>query len=741
MSPKRGASTQEGAKLSLPQEWGQNIKREASSQVAAATEAQGEPTTETTERNLEQSSVVQESQEGRTAGTEKEDHERMDTHAGEATTIGGQGQVFDQGVDVQMSEEPEFGIPEPNLESDASSESLEDADMTDMEAKERSEREITTPVAVETGTKRQHKKAAANTLRGRSPTVRIRPQYKGNATLQAEAEISSQEVGTTMTSEQGQQVAEQNSSSQLDPGPSTGHAGGIRSGHDAKQTNGQSSVSVTKAEDNGGIPERGKTTRQQFIHQYMQATSGNVNEGEEENPRERKTEAGTAEQPDANQPEATQEEECCITRVNPSTDAGAPLSAWLSTLGGKVVNIAANGHCGWLAFYAALFNVEEGLDPVSKEVADSANLLKKQVLNAMIANIMDEVKLHPQDLQAELRASGCHKAAAGTHEEQVCAIVNHYVAQRDKSVRAHVPMHFWIRPAHIKAMAQHARETIYVLDVQSDGQARMQAYEFHEVEAPPDMKIETGTVCPVPTEQALGLLRDLVAARITPPVMVLRWNDTGNHFQAVNYQAKEHEHYATNIAALSQKRNEILIEHGWKALDAIEYDEDKTGRAAAQTIKAVRRAAKEVMKATELHTGAESGAKDWSPDSAMELGSVPSNGHERSNAGAQRLFMNQSSREEDQPTQTKEGRQDVLREAEEVRSTELSQSRTEEAQRDATQGIWKGQPAENRQGQSNRELKPLRQHNISGKTTEGQHAQMTMTTSEGAEAEGRPGSL
>ncbi|GMF29166.1 unnamed protein product [Phytophthora fragariaefolia] len=613
-----------------------------------------------------------------------------------------------------MSEEPEFGIPEHKLESDASSERLEDADMTDMAVEERAEREIATPVAVETGTNRQQKKAAANTLRGRPPTVRIRPQYKGNVTLQAEAETNSQEVGTTMTSEQGQQVAEQTTDQRSKRGQC--HQSGGRRRHPGKE----------------------KTTRQQFIHQYMQATSGNVNEGEEENPRERKTEAGAAEQPDATQPEAAQEEECCITRVNPSTDACAPLSAWLSTLGGKVVNVAANGHCGWLAFYAALFNVEEGLDSVSKEVADSANLLKKQVLNAMIANIMDEVKLHPQDLQAELRASGCHTAAAGTHEEQVCAIVNHYVAQRDKSVRAHVPMPFWIRPAHIKAMTQYARETIYVLDVQSDGQARMQAYAFHEVEAPPDMKIETGTVCPVPTEHALGLLGDLVAARITPPVMVLRWNDTGNHFQAVNYQAKEHEHYATNIAALSQKRNEILIEHGWKALDVIEYDEDKTGRAAAQTIKTVRRAAKEAMKATELHTGAESGAKDGSPDSALELESVPSNGHERSSAGAQReLFMNKWSQEEDLSTQAKEGRQDVLREVEEVRSTELSQSRTEEEQRDATQGIWKEKPAECRQGQSNQELEPLNQHHISGKTNDGQHAQTTMTTSEATVGERR----
>jgi len=43
-----------------------------------------------------------------------------------------------------------------------------------------------------------------------------------------------------------------------------------------------------------------------------------------------------------------------------------------------------------------------------------------------------------------------------------------------------VPMHFWVRPAHIKAMAMHARETVYVLDVQDSGRAWMQAYAYQD---------------------------------------------------------------------------------------------------------------------------------------------------------------------------------------------------------------------------------------------------------------------
>ncbi|KAL4146806.1 hypothetical protein PRNP1_010562 [Phytophthora ramorum] len=150
------------------------------------------------------------------------------------------------------------------------------------------------------------------------------------------------------------------------------------------------------------------------------------------------------------------------------------------------------------------------------------------------------------------------------------------------------------------------------------------------------------------------------------------------------------------------------------------------------------------MSETALHTGAESGSEDWSPDSTLELEAVPSKGQESSSAGVQGelvMIHHPNAREEDRHTLAKEGRQDALREAEEVRNTELSQSRTKEEQRDATRGTWNAQQAGMIQGQSNQELKRLNQHNMSPKNTGGQHAQMTTNTTEGADAEGRQASL
>ncbi|KAE9310447.1 hypothetical protein PR003_g20262 [Phytophthora rubi] len=185
-----------------------------------------------------------------------------------------------------------------------------------------------------------------------------------------------------------------------------------------------------------------------------------------------------------------EDQDCRVTHVSPPTDRGAPLDDWLGILGGKVVDVAANGQCGWIALYAALYNIEEGLVEVTKAVADSANLLKKRVINSMIANIVDEIKSHSHELQSELRASGCHAVVNGGFDEQMCALVNHLVTQRDKPVKAKVPQHYWVRPAHIKAMAQFARESLYVLDVQEDDQDRVQAYAYHDIRDAQDKDIE-----------------------------------------------------------------------------------------------------------------------------------------------------------------------------------------------------------------------------------------------------------
>ncbi|EGZ09065.1 hypothetical protein PHYSODRAFT_400484, partial [Phytophthora sojae] len=240
------------------------------------------------------------------------------------------------------------------------------------------------------------------------------------------------------------------------------------------------------------------------------------------------------------------EDDCQITKVNPPMDDGALLDTWLAILGGQIVDVAATGQCSWLACYAALHNVAESMKAPTSEVVDNANELKKQVLNGMIANLADEAQLHPKEVMVEISASGCQGDQTAPIQEQLCALANHYVAQRQKSVKTQVPLQYWVRSAHIKAMAMHARETIYVLDVQTSGMARMQAYAYFDEHHQDEDIVETGSVQAVATHEAIELMQDLVGAGILPPVMILRWQDTTNHFQAITYDNERYACYANN---------------------------------------------------------------------------------------------------------------------------------------------------------------------------------------------------
>ncbi|KAG7381118.1 hypothetical protein PHYPSEUDO_006444 [Phytophthora pseudosyringae] len=80
------------------------------------------------------------------------------------------------------------------------------------------------------------------------------------------------------------------------------------------------------------------------------------------------------------------------------------------------------------------------------------------------------------------------------------------------------------------------------------------------------------------------LFKDLLNAGIRPPVLILKWKKSGNHFKAVTYPPEQHAYYAKNIVALAVVRNDILRKHGWKPMDTTPYDAEKTEEAATSTL-------------------------------------------------------------------------------------------------------------------------------------------------------------
>ncbi|GMF47019.1 unnamed protein product [Phytophthora fragariaefolia] len=88
------------------------------------------------------------------------------------------------------------------------------------------------------------------------------------------------------------------------------------------------------------------------------------------------------------------------------------LTLLLAILRGSVVDVAANGHCGWVAIFAALYNEEEGLEQPADSVTAKTNVLKRRVINDMLANLVDESKLHRSDMRAEAMTLGCEDGDA-----------------------------------------------------------------------------------------------------------------------------------------------------------------------------------------------------------------------------------------------------------------------------------------------------------------------------------------
>ncbi|GMF32935.1 unnamed protein product [Phytophthora fragariaefolia] len=108
------------------------------------------------------------------------------------------------------------------------------------------------------------------------------------------------------------------------------------------------------------------------MHQFMVATPGQVPaedsdadmEGEEQNGSsdllaERSEESiNGKEMPTetAGSSDTDEDPGISVIAVSPSTNNGAPLAEWLQLLRSTVIDVAVNGHCEWLAYFATLYN-------------------------------------------------------------------------------------------------------------------------------------------------------------------------------------------------------------------------------------------------------------------------------------------------------------------------------------------------------------------------------------------------
>ncbi|KAF1795401.1 hypothetical protein PC128_g10257 [Phytophthora cactorum] len=138
-------------------------------------------------------------------------------------------------------------------------------------------------------------------------------------------------------------------------------------------------------------------------------------------------------------------------------------------------------------------------------------------------------------------------------------------------------------------MYMHARELLFVLDATPNGSARVQMCAYYDKPILPTESVETGTVVAIPTDIAKRFIKDLITEGTLPLVLILRWRENGNHFQAVTYSKDKHQQYVLQIELVTEIRNRVSLKHGGRSLDSQPYDHMKTARAAAQELKSFRR--------------------------------------------------------------------------------------------------------------------------------------------------------
>ncbi|KAG1709906.1 hypothetical protein DVH05_016920 [Phytophthora capsici] len=140
-------------------------------------------------------------------------------------------------------------------------------------------------------------------------------------------------------------------------------------------------------------------------------------------------------------------------------------------------------------------------------------------------------------------------------------------------------------------MVMHARQNVYVLDVDPVGTTRMQAYSSRTVQGRDGDSFES--VHHIPTTTALTLLKELTGAGILPLVLVLRWRSDGNHFQAVTYEEEKYKNYSRRQQELESLRIAILAKHQCKSPNMAQRDPEGLAKIAAKVLRELRKASKD----------------------------------------------------------------------------------------------------------------------------------------------------
>ncbi|OWZ22451.1 hypothetical protein PHMEG_0002847 [Phytophthora megakarya] len=206
---------------------------------------------------------------------------------------------------------------------------------------------------------------------------------------------------------------------------------------------------------------------------------------------------------------------------------------WIGSVAGVPVNLPANGQCLFLAFHASTENTQVQKLHITSTVEAKANVVKKQVLDIVLANLRYDIKLKVVDPKAELQRMYPGENPPSSVEAAAVALFSHYLKIRDVSVATPVPKTFWEGPHVLRAMTVYLREPIYVWDVAANDIAHAQQYAFKTFEMANGDCHETGVVVALPDDTMRDILEECFNQQVIPVMLLLKHSE--GHFYGVQH--------------------------------------------------------------------------------------------------------------------------------------------------------------------------------------------------------------
>ncbi|KAE8880757.1 hypothetical protein PF003_g35179 [Phytophthora fragariae] len=235
-------------------------------------------------------------------------------------------------------------------------------------------------------------------------------------------------------------------------------------------------------------------------------------------------------------PATPDSQESFTTHIGTDTgDADLPIQTgqWLYSFNGQEVEVAANGHCAFLAIYASTKNHKHGKLRVTDSTVKQATAMKAQIYATMMANLRNDVALGIVDPIAECARIFPRHPRHTSKAAVTAELFAHYAQARDRRVDKSQPTEYWAGVHELRATAQFLREPLLVLDVAASTDAHMQRYLYRDHRLDTGENHESGYVEALKDREASDYLRACFNLHVLPTFILLKRNES--HFYGVGH--------------------------------------------------------------------------------------------------------------------------------------------------------------------------------------------------------------